>query len=343
MFAKLSGAVFLVMGLAAGEDDVLRIGPGITPPSVTRRVEPEYSTEARNNGIQGTVMLEIVVSEKGRATDITVISPMGFGLDEMARAAIEKWEFVPGKKDGHPVKILATVEVNFRFREAWFDEKAERQRSTFNLTLQTLGRAGASEGAIKAAVGRVQDLAKQNYPAGMYLSGLWQMTGEHVAKDPVAGFELMEKAAAKNYGPAIYEVTARRLEGNPSSDELAKGLESLRRAALLGSAGAQYNLGHRYETGKDVPVEIERARRYFRLCGSKGQSACQFRLGKSLLESPTRLEREYVQAVAWLQLAAAGGSAGAKVLVAQEEPKLSMAQTILVSKLKTQLVRKPGE
>ena len=343
MFGKISGTMFLVMGLAVGQDDVLRIGPGITPPSVTRKVEPEYSTEARNNGIQGTVMLEIVVNEKGRAADINVISPLGFGLDEMARAAIEKWEFVPAKKDGHPVKVLATVEVNFRFREAWFDEKAERQRSTYNLTLQTLARPGATEGAINGAVGRVQDLAKQKYPAGMYLLGLWQLAGEHVPKDPVAGLELLEKAAAKNYGPAIYEVTVRRLERNPSPDELARGLESLRQAALLGSVGAQYNLGHRYETGKDVPVELDRARRYFRLCGSKGETACQFRLGKLLLDSPTRLEREYVQAVAWLQLAAEGGNAGAKILVAQEEPKLSIGQSKLVSKLKSQLVRKPGE
>src|SRR4029077_20640019 len=79
----------------ANSDEPIRIGPGVTPPRVLRKVEPEYSPIARADRVQGTLVLQIVVDEKGRATDITVLSPLGFGLDERAQAAVEKWEFVP--------------------------------------------------------------------------------------------------------------------------------------------------------------------------------------------------------------------------------------------------------
>src|SRR5690242_14339952 len=81
-----------------GSGDVMRVGPGVTPPRVLYKAEPEYSPTARADHVQGTVVLQLVVNEKGRPTDITVISPLGFGLDEGAQAAVETWEFTPGVK-----------------------------------------------------------------------------------------------------------------------------------------------------------------------------------------------------------------------------------------------------
>lgn len=91
-----------------------RVGGGVSAPGVLFKVEPEYSEEARKAKFQGTVVLAIVVDPSGKARDIRVVRPLGLGLDEKAIEAVMKWRFKPGMKDGQPVAVQATVEVNFR-------------------------------------------------------------------------------------------------------------------------------------------------------------------------------------------------------------------------------------
>ena len=43
-----------------------------------------------------------------------VIKGVGLGLDEQALEAIDRWRFRPGSKDGNPVTVSATIEVNFK-------------------------------------------------------------------------------------------------------------------------------------------------------------------------------------------------------------------------------------
>ena len=93
---------------------VFRIGGGVSAPVAIYKVEPEYSEEARKAKFQGTVVLSIVIDEKGLPTNFKVVRPLGLGLDEKAIEAVQKWRFLPGKKDGHAVAVIATVEVNFR-------------------------------------------------------------------------------------------------------------------------------------------------------------------------------------------------------------------------------------
>jgi len=106
-------------GLGPGEGGgfgggALRVGGGVTAPTLQHKVEPEYSEEARKAKFQGTVVLYIEVDTTGKATNIHVLRSLGLGLDEKAIEAVRKWTFIPGKKNGVPVTVQATVEVNFR-------------------------------------------------------------------------------------------------------------------------------------------------------------------------------------------------------------------------------------
>jgi TonB family protein len=93
---------------------VFRIGGGVTAPALVFKKEPEYSEEARKAKYQGTVILYVEVDPSGHATNIRVQRSLGLGLDEKAIEAVRQWKFKPGYKDGRPVTVAATIEVNFR-------------------------------------------------------------------------------------------------------------------------------------------------------------------------------------------------------------------------------------
>ena len=88
--------------------------PNTTRPAVTHRVEPEYTKEASDAKLQGTVILATVVGIDGLPSEIKVVKGIGKGLDEKAVECLRKWHFKPATRDGEPVRVNATVEINFR-------------------------------------------------------------------------------------------------------------------------------------------------------------------------------------------------------------------------------------
>ena len=59
-------------------------------------------------------MLSVIIDSTGKPTNLKVLRPLGLGLDEKAIEAVQKWRFRPGTKEGKPVAVYATIEVNFR-------------------------------------------------------------------------------------------------------------------------------------------------------------------------------------------------------------------------------------
>ena len=98
------------------ERSVYRIGGDILPPRVVSKTDPNYTQEAKDARIQGTVVLSLVVNEDGKAEDIEVVRGIDPGLDLNAVDALGKWQFDPATKDGKPVAVQATIEVNFKLK-----------------------------------------------------------------------------------------------------------------------------------------------------------------------------------------------------------------------------------
>lgn len=93
---------------------VYRVGGGVSAPRAVFAPDPEYSDEARKAKFQGTVRLVCVVGPDGRTRDIRVARSLGMGLDQKALEAVRLWRFDPAQKDGHPVAVEVSIEVNFR-------------------------------------------------------------------------------------------------------------------------------------------------------------------------------------------------------------------------------------
>jgi TonB family protein len=89
-------------------------GGGVTVPRPIYDPEPEYSNEARIAKFQGDVVLWVIVGADGIPHDVRVQRSLGMGLDEKAIAAVKNWRFQPATKDGHPVAVQVSIQVNFR-------------------------------------------------------------------------------------------------------------------------------------------------------------------------------------------------------------------------------------
>ncbi|MFN7965753.1 MAG: energy transducer TonB [Acidobacteriota bacterium] len=98
-----------------GEPQV--ITKDLLPPEVIQKVEPDYPLDAREQRLEGKVILQIVVREDGSVTDVKVLRSIEL-LDQAAVEAVRQWRYKPAMKAGRPVPAYVTVTVNFRLREA---------------------------------------------------------------------------------------------------------------------------------------------------------------------------------------------------------------------------------
>lgn len=92
------------------------VGHGVTPPVLVKKVEPDYSEEARKARFQGRVLLRFVVDSEGKVRDVSVVNSPGMGLEEQAIKAVKQWKFTPGRKDGVAVNVQVQAEVSFQLR-----------------------------------------------------------------------------------------------------------------------------------------------------------------------------------------------------------------------------------
>jgi TonB family protein len=93
-----------------------RPGSGIEPPTLLREIKPDYTEEARRRGLEGDVVLEIIVRRDGTVGNIRVLDRLGAGLDERAVDAVRQWRFAPARRLGAPVDVVVEVAVEFKLR-----------------------------------------------------------------------------------------------------------------------------------------------------------------------------------------------------------------------------------
>ncbi|HVT94834.1 MAG TPA: TonB family protein [Bryobacteraceae bacterium] len=94
--------------------DLYHIGGSVRAPVPIFKPEPEYTEEARLAKYQGTAVVTIEIGVDGGVHNAQVARTLGFGLDRKAVETVEQWKFRPATKDGEPVAVAATIEVNFR-------------------------------------------------------------------------------------------------------------------------------------------------------------------------------------------------------------------------------------
>jgi protein TonB len=125
----------LDVALNPGVGDALNVGSailgfGVTPDTIAQMdifelkdldnnprllfgVRPVYPFQFKREGVQGLVNLKIIIDEKGRVIEATVIDTTHRDFDRSAIDAVLQWKFEPGTKNGRPVKVRRKQPIKF--------------------------------------------------------------------------------------------------------------------------------------------------------------------------------------------------------------------------------------
>ena len=95
-------------------DGTYPIGGNVKAPKATYTPDPAYTDEARSAKYQAFVVLTLVLDAQGSPRQVRVTQGAGMGLDEKAIDAVRHWRFEPATKNGQPVPVRLSVDINFQ-------------------------------------------------------------------------------------------------------------------------------------------------------------------------------------------------------------------------------------
>jgi TonB family protein len=91
--------------------------PVLQPVEIVYKPRPAYTPEARQLGVQGEVLLEVVFTASGSVHVNRVVRGLGHGLDDAALVAARRIRFRPALRNGQPYDCAALVHIVFELAE----------------------------------------------------------------------------------------------------------------------------------------------------------------------------------------------------------------------------------
>jgi TonB family protein len=88
----------------------------IVPPKLVSTPKPEYPPLARKLGVQGTVVLQVLVDEQGSVEDVQLLEPVSqsVGINEAAVQVARGARFKPGTRNGDRAKMWTRLRIPFK-------------------------------------------------------------------------------------------------------------------------------------------------------------------------------------------------------------------------------------
>jgi TonB family protein len=112
--AVLGILAFPMAGMAWAGGKPLKVGGDVKPPKILHQVPPTYPKSARDNAIEGIVIVTTVIDEQGKVQSPAVEKSSGDNdLDQAALDAVSQWTFKPATLNGKVVSVYYTLTIRF--------------------------------------------------------------------------------------------------------------------------------------------------------------------------------------------------------------------------------------
>jgi protein TonB len=92
---------------------VQRYTVAMTRPEAIFKPSPVYPETARKVRRVGTVVVEAIIDIDGSVRDVQLLKGLGYGCDEAAVSAVQRWRFRPAMLDGRAVPVYYRLSVRF--------------------------------------------------------------------------------------------------------------------------------------------------------------------------------------------------------------------------------------
>ncbi len=94
----------------------IRVGGAVKRPELLSGPQPRYSELARKAGLHGVVILEAIIDEEGRVTNLEILKSVSRELDQAALDAVRQWRYQPATLENRAVKVIFNLTVNFQLQ-----------------------------------------------------------------------------------------------------------------------------------------------------------------------------------------------------------------------------------
>lgn len=145
-------------------------------PEVIYRVEPKYPTECARQGIEGTVVLECVLSDSGKIDSVYLVTGVHPLLDSAAISAMRQFRFTPAMVDETPVAVLLQYEIPFVLTDVAAEIRPVRNLS--GILRESGTRAPVSDAFVIVQFPDSACDTALNVPFGQYLSTIGAFDGQ---------------------------------------------------------------------------------------------------------------------------------------------------------------------
>ncbi|MGB7296409.1 MAG: energy transducer TonB [Candidatus Aminicenantales bacterium] len=98
------------------EGDLVALDLVETRPTLIKKIPAVYPEHSRSRGIEGTVLINALISEKGKVVKTEIIQGIknAVGFDQAALKAVRQWKFEPASIKGIKVKVWIPVAIEFK-------------------------------------------------------------------------------------------------------------------------------------------------------------------------------------------------------------------------------------
>ncbi len=322
------------------------VSAGVMAGQILTKVAPQYPAIAKAARVQGTVVLQAVISKQGTIEDLKVIDGPPL-LQQAALDAVKRWTYKPYMLNGEPVEVATMVNVIFSLGETAPPQPASQQiaapatqqassppatpgggasgfgqgNPTFKpsavLTADSLMAAYAVDMNTLRGRSAAGDVAAEYVLGSVLLRGI-----KSLPQDTVQGQALLDKVIAivrpaadggDSYSQVIMGDIYQRGTGVPIDLATAAGWYA--KAAAKNDPDGLGRLAYANLSGRGVPKDVDRARDLYRKAADTGNARSEESFGLDYLgpkytgddEFPT----DYAQAMVWLKKAADQGDLNA--------------------------------